>query len=52
MSKKTMLKKLRLGKMLKQARRLPALVMMKTHMRIQYNKFSRDWKHRKMRIEA
>ena len=51
MSKKSMTKKMRLGKMLKRARRIPVLAIVRTHRRLQYNKFARDWKHRKMRIE-
>lgn len=52
MSKKTLEKKLRLGKRMKQNRRIPVLVMLRTHRRIQSNKFQRDWKHRKLKIKV
>ncbi|MGC8662700.1 MAG: 50S ribosomal protein L39e [Candidatus Micrarchaeia archaeon] len=51
MSKKTLEKKLKLGKKLKENRRIPVLAMLRTHKRIEYNKFQRDWKHRKLRIK-
>jgi|BEDMetMinimDraft_2_1075160.scaffolds.fasta_scaffold55054_2 Ribosomal L39 protein. len=50
MSKKSVEKKLRLGKKLKENRRIPVLAMLRTHRRIEYNKFQRDWRHRKLRI--
>ena len=51
MSKKSVDKKLKLGKKLKENRRVPVLAMLRTHRRILYNKFQRDWRHRKLRIE-
>jgi ribosomal protein L39E len=50
MSKKSVEKKLRLGKKLKENRRIPVLAILRTHRRIEYNKFQRDWRHRKLRI--
>jgi len=51
MGKKTLEKKLRLGKRMKQNRRTPVLVVLRTHRRIQSNKFQRDWKHRKLKLK-
>ena len=51
MSKKTLKKKMRLGKMRKQNKRMPVLAVMRTHRRIQYNKLNRDWRRKKMRIK-
>ncbi|MGC9099313.1 MAG: 50S ribosomal protein L39e [Candidatus Micrarchaeia archaeon] len=51
MSKKSVEKKLRLGKKLKENRRIPVLAMLRTHRKIEYNKFQRDWRHRKLRID-
>ena len=50
MSKKTLRRKMRLGKKLKQNGRMPVLAVLKTHRRIQYNKLQRDWRRRKLRI--
>ncbi|MCL5100418.1 MAG: 50S ribosomal protein L39e [Candidatus Marsarchaeota archaeon] len=50
MSKKSKLKKMRLGNKLKQNKRIPVLAMLRTHRRVQYNKFQRDWRRRKLRI--
>ncbi|MEM3791445.1 MAG: hypothetical protein QXL16_01815 [Candidatus Micrarchaeaceae archaeon] len=52
MSKKSLKKKLMLGKQLKRNRRLPLLATLRTHRRLQYNYFQRDWKHRKLRIKG
>ncbi|MGA3021040.1 MAG: 50S ribosomal protein L39e [Candidatus Micrarchaeales archaeon] len=52
MGKKTLKKKLMLGKRLKQNRRIPVLVMMKTHRRLSFNKFTRNWRSRKLKIKA
>jgi len=52
MSKKTLKKKMMLAKKRKQNRRMPVLAMVKTHRRVQYNKFQRDWRRRKMRIKV
>jgi large subunit ribosomal protein L39e len=50
MSKKTLYIKMRLAKKRKQNRRMPVLAVVKTHRRVQSNKFQRDWRRRKMRI--
>ncbi len=51
MSKKTLIKKMRLGKMRKRNRRMPVLAIVRTHRRVQMNKFQRDWRRRKLRIK-
>ncbi len=51
MGKKEARKKSRLGKALKRNRRIPILAIVRTHRRIEYNKFQRDWRHRKLRIK-
>lgn len=50
MSKKSRTKKMMLGKRLKRARRMPLLVSLRTHRRLQYNTFSRNWRTRKLRL--
>ncbi len=52
MSKKSTEKKLRLGKELKRNRRVPVLAILRTHRKVQYNKFQRDWRRRKLRIKV
>ena len=52
MSKKTLVKKMRLAKKRRQNRRMPILATFKTHRKVQYNKFQRDWRRRKMRIKG
>lgn len=52
MSKKTRLKKQRLGRMLKRSRRLPLLAGVRTHRRLQQNLFRRDWRRTKMRLKV
>jgi ribosomal protein L39E len=49
MTKKTSYEKRRLGKKLKQSRRMPVLATIRTHRRIQFNMFSRDWRHKKIK---
>ena len=51
MTKKTQYKKRRLGRKIKQSRRMPLLTRLRTHQRLQQNKFKRDWRRTKMRIE-
>ncbi|MFI5412432.1 MAG: 50S ribosomal protein L39e [Candidatus Micrarchaeales archaeon] len=51
MSKKSSYKKRRLGKKLKQSRRMPLLATLRTHRHIQQNIFTRNWRSRKLRIE-
>ena len=50
MGKKSQLKKRRLGKKLKQARRLPLLARLRSHSRVQQNRFARNWRSKKLRI--
>ncbi|MCL4371947.1 50S ribosomal protein L39e [Candidatus Marsarchaeota archaeon] len=50
MSKKSELKKKRLGKMLKRSRRIPVLAMLRTHRRIQQNLFQRNWRRTKLKL--
>ena len=51
MSKKSTYKKRRLGKKLKQSRRMPLLARLRTHRRMETNTYSRDWRRNKMRIK-
>jgi ribosomal protein L39E len=52
MGKKSVNKKKSLGKMLKRNKRVPALAVIRTHRRVQYNKLQRDWRRRKLRIKG
>ncbi|MCL4411274.1 MAG: 50S ribosomal protein L39e [Candidatus Marsarchaeota archaeon] len=49
MSKKTFEDKLKLGKHLKKARRIPLLAVLRTHKGIEYNQFTRNWRHTKIK---
>ena len=51
MTKKTRSKKMKLGKKLKQSRRMPLLATLRTHRRMQQNKFKRDWRHQKIKFK-
>ena len=51
MGKKSPNKKARLGKKLKQNRRMPVLAVLRTHRRVQYNRMQRDWRRRKLRLK-
>jgi len=51
MGKKTPYKKKRLGKKIKQARRMPLLATLRTHRRVQQNRFNRNWRSQKLDIE-
>lgn len=51
MTKKTRSKKMRLGRKLKQSRRMPLLASVRTHRRIQSNRMVRNWRRQKMRLE-
>jgi ribosomal protein L39E len=51
MTKKTSDEKRKLGKMLKRNRRMPVLATIRTHRRLQFNMFTRDWRHRKIKKE-
>jgi ribosomal protein L39E len=48
MTKKTAYKKRRLGKKIKQQRRLPVLVTLRTHRKIQTNRNMRSWRRKKL----
>ena len=52
MGKKSSEKKRRLGSKLKQNRRIPVLAMLRTHRRVQFNRFQRSWRKKKLRIKA
>jgi ribosomal protein L39E len=52
MSKKSQKKKIILGNRRKRNGRIPVLAILRTHRRVQYNKFKRDWRRRKLRIKA
>jgi len=52
MGKKSLKKKLMLGNKLKQNRRIPVLAVLRTHRRVQSNRFQRDWRRRKLTIKA
>ncbi len=51
MGKKSQKKKARLGKKLKQNRRIPVLATLRTHRRVQYNRAQRSWRNKKLRIK-
>jgi ribosomal protein L39E len=51
LSKKTVYKKRRLGKKLKQNRRMPLLARMRTHRKLESNTYARNWRRLKMRIK-
>lgn len=51
MSKNSLRRKQKLGKKLKQSRRLPLLAQLRTHRRLQFNRFSRNWRSQKLHIE-
>lgn len=50
MSKKTRSKKMRLGKKLKQSRRMPLLAVLRTHRKFQSNLHSRNWRRQKLKL--
>ncbi len=50
MSKKTRSKKMRLGRKLKQARRMPLLASVRTHRRVQQNRLARQWRRQKLKL--
>lgn len=52
MGKKSLKKKLMLGHKLKQNRRVPVLAVLRTHRKVQFNRFARDWRRRKLGIKA
>lgn len=51
MTKKSAERKRRLGKKLKQSRRMPLVATLKTHRRLQSNKFQRNWRSQKIKKE-
>jgi ribosomal protein L39E len=51
LSKKTAYVKRRLGKKLKQSRRMPLLARLRTHKRMESNRFARNWRRIKLRIK-
>jgi ribosomal protein L39E len=51
MSKKSQIKKAKLGKALKKSRRMPLLAVVRTHRRVQTNLFARNWRKSKLNIE-
>ena len=51
MSKKTLGKKLRLGKAERQNHRLPLFVAIRTHRKVTTNSIRRNWRTDKLRIE-
>ena len=51
MSKKTNYRKRKVGKKLKQSRRMPLLARLRTHRRLESNRFARDWRRTKLRIK-
>jgi ribosomal protein L39E len=52
MSKKSYELKRRLGRAGKKSRKLPVLAQVRTHRRVQQNKFARSWRRTKMRIKV
>lgn len=51
MGKKSLEKKLTLGRYLKRNRRIPIMAIGKSHRRLQYNLFQRNWRRSKLRIK-
>jgi ribosomal protein L39E len=52
MTRKTRKLKLRLGRKLKQSRRIPLVARLRTHRRLQQNRYARNWRQRKMRLKV
>lgn len=52
MGKKSVERKKILGNRMKRARRIPVLAILRTHRRIEYNRFQRDWRHRKLKLKV
>ena len=50
--KKALTRKLRLGAALKRNRRMPMLAQLKTHRKLSYNIFTRDWRHKKLKLKG
>lgn len=51
MGKKTAYKKKRLGKKIKQARRMPLLATLRTHRKLTQNRYSRNWRSQKLKLD-
>ena len=51
MGKKSSTKKRMLGSKLKQNRRIPVLATLRTHRRVQQNRFQRDWRKNKIKLK-
>ncbi|MCL5430123.1 MAG: 50S ribosomal protein L39e [Candidatus Marsarchaeota archaeon] len=51
MSKKSELRKMKLGSKLKRSRNMPPLASLRTHRRVQQNLFQRNWRSKKLRIK-
>lgn len=51
MSKKSQNRKRKLGKKLKQSRRMPVLARLRTHRRLEFNRYKRNWRSTKLRIK-
>ncbi len=52
MTKKSPERKRILGNRLKRARRIPLLASLRTHRRLQQNKFQRNWREKKMGLKV
>ncbi len=52
MGKKSVERKKILGNRMKRSRRIPVLAILRTHRRIEYNTFKRDWRHRKLKLKV
>lgn len=53
MGKKSLERKMMLGKRLRRKRRsLPVLASLRTHRKKTYNKFYREWRHRKLKLKV
>lgn len=52
MVRKSAVRKRMLGRRLKRARRIPLLASLRTHRRLQSNKFQRNWRTHKLKIKV
>lgn len=50
--KKSLRKKLVLGRMRSQNKRTPVFVIAKTHRKVSYNKFRREWRTDKLKLKV
>jgi len=51
MSKRSLLKKKKLAKATRKNKRIPAFVMIRTKRKVTQNRYKRDWRTDKLRIE-